>query len=73
MEKFIEEKIKAIETDIKNIKENDLYHIQNDISNMKVSVKEVSTNQNWLMKFFWIIASTSVAGLITGIINLLTK
>ncbi len=73
MEKFIEEKIKAIETDIKNIKENHLYHIQNDISNMKVSVKEVSTNQNWLMKFFWIIASTSVAGLITGIINLLTK
>lgn len=67
----LEDEIKEIKCDIKNIKENHLSHIQEEITNMKVTVSTVSTNQDWLMKFFWIIATTSVAGLVTGILNLI--
>ena len=69
----LEDEIKEIKCDIKNIKENHLCHIQSEISDMKITVKGVSTNQDWLMKFFWIIATTSVAGLVTGILNLVNN
>jgi hypothetical protein len=60
----MERRIESIESDMKAIKENHLSHIQEDIAIIK-------TNQKWLMRFFWVISSASVAGLITGIINLL--
>lgn len=62
----MEKRIEKIENDIKDIKENHLSHIQSDMA-------EVKTNQQWLMKFFWVVATASVAGLVTGIINLLSK
>ena len=62
----MEKRIEKIEADIKEIKDNHLSHIQEDMAVVK-------TNQQWLMKFFWIVATASVAGLITGIINLLAK
>lgn len=62
----MEKRIESIESDIKTIKENHLNHIQEDIAIIK-------TNQKWLMRFFWIISSASIAGLITGIFNLLIK
>ena len=55
-----------MESDIKEIKENHLAHI-------KEILAVVKTNQDWLMRFFWIVATTSVAGLITGIINLMIQ
>lgn len=60
----MENRIEKIESDIEEIKENHLAHI-------KELLAVVKTNQNWLMKFFWIIATASVAGLVTGIINLM--
>jgi len=62
----MERRIGKIEADIREIKENHLSHIQEDMAVVK-------TNQQWLMKFFWIVATASVAGLITGIINLMIK
>ena len=62
----MEKRIEKIEGEIKEIKENHLVHIQEDLV-------EVKTNQKWMMKFFWIVVTASVAGLITGIINLLIK
>jgi len=56
--------VSKIEEDIRTIKENHLVHIQTDIT-------KLATNQEWLMKFFWIIATASVGGLITGIFNLI--
>ena len=65
--------INNIKEDIRKIKENHLTHIQDDISEIKISMKGFSTNQDWLMRFFWIIATTSIGGLITGIFNLIIK
>ena len=62
----MEKRIEKIESDIEEIKENHLAHI-------KEILAVVKTNQDWLMKFFWIIATASVAGLVTGIINLMIK
>ncbi|MBP7804679.1 MAG: hypothetical protein KA052_00455 [Candidatus Pacebacteria bacterium] len=62
----MEKRIEKLEEDIKEIKENHLSHIQEDLAVVK-------TNQEWIMKFFWIVSSASIAGLITGLINLLIK
>lgn len=62
----MEKRIEKIESTVKDIKENHLSHIQEDLAVVK-------TNQEWIMKFFWIVMSASIAGLITGIINLLIK
>ena len=65
-EKPIEKRIETLEAEVKEIKENHLAHI-------KEILAVVKTNQEWIMRFFWILTSASVAGLITGIINLLIK
>lgn len=62
----MEKRIEKLEEEIKEIKENHLSHIQEDLAVVK-------TNQEWIMKFFWIVSSASIAGLITGLINLLIK
>ncbi len=62
----MEKRIENLENDIKQIKDNHLSHIQEDLAVVK-------TNQEWIMKFFWIMATASIAGLITGLINLLIK
>ena len=62
----MEKRIEKLESEIKEIKENHLSHIQEDLAVVK-------TNQEWIMKFFWIVSSASIAGLITGLINLLIK
>lgn len=62
----MEKRIENLEKEIKEIKENHLSHIQEDLAVVK-------TNQAWIMKFFWIVSSASIAGLITGLINLLIK
>ncbi|MHB8710173.1 MAG: hypothetical protein ACYC6X_01310 [Minisyncoccota bacterium] len=38
---------------------------------MQNDLTKVSTDVDWLKRFFWIIATASVGGLITAIINLL--
>ena len=48
--------------DIKVIKENHLAHIQTDIAILK-------TNVDWLMKYHWLIASSSIGALVTGVWN----
>lgn len=62
----MEKRIETIEKDLKELKDNHLSHIQEDLAVVK-------TNQEWIMKFFWIVATTSVAGLIGTIMNLITQ
>lgn len=59
-----EEKVNDIHDDRKIIKENHLAHIQVDLATVKA-------NQDWLMKFFWIIATSAVGGLVVGFFNLM--
>lgn len=62
----MEKRIEKIEAEIREIKENHLAHIKEVLAVIK-------TNQDWIVKFFWIVITASVAGLITGIINLIVR
>lgn len=66
-------KQEELEEKIASIIENHLPHIQESISEVKIDMASIKTNVDWLLKFFWIIASASIGALIVGVINLLTK
>ena len=40
---------------------------------IKVATEGIKTDLVWLKKFFWLVAGSSVGGLVTGIINLIIK
>ena len=67
----MKQEIDNIKEDIKDIKENHLFHIEADINKIKVCIAGIKTNQDWLMRFFWLIATSSVGSLVIGILNLL--
>ena len=62
--KKLEKAIEIIEADISKIKENHLHHIEQDMATLK-------TNVEWLMRYHWIIATSSIGGLVAALINLL--
>lgn len=49
--------------EVRLIRENHLAHIQ-------TAVTQNTTDMEWIKRFFWIVATTSIAGLLTGIMNL---
>ena len=59
-----DERLDRVEKTVNEIKDNHLVHLQNDVT-------KVSTDVDWLKRFFWIIATASVGGLIGALINLL--
>jgi len=59
-----DERIDRVEKAVNDIKDNHLPHIQTELT-------KVGTDVDWLKRFFWIIATASVGGLITALINLL--
>ncbi len=62
--KMKDERLDRLEKGVNEIKDNHLVHLQTDVT-------KVSTDVDWLKRFFWIIATASIGGLITAIINLL--
>lgn len=62
--KLQDERLDRVEKTVNEIKDNHLVHMQTDLT-------KVGTDVDWLKRFFWIIATASVGGLITAIINLL--
>ena len=59
-----DERLDRVEKTVNEIKDNHLSHIQADLT-------KVTTDVDWLKRFFWVIATASVGGLITAVINLL--
>ena len=59
-----DERLNRVENTVNEIKDNHLVHIQTDLT-------KVSTDVDWLKRFFWIIATASIGGLIAAVINLL--
>ena len=57
------EDIKQVQSDIKDIRENHLGHI-------KVELEGLKTDVVWIKKFFWIVASSAIGSLATGLLNL---
>ena len=59
-----DERIDRVEKTVNEIKDNHLVHLQADVT-------KVGTDVDWLKRFFWILATASVGGLIAALINLL--
>jgi hypothetical protein len=62
--KIQDERLDRVEKAVNEIKDNHLTHIKSDLT-------KVGTDVDWLKRFFWIIATASIGGLITAIVNLL--
>ena len=59
-----DERLNRVENTVNEIKDNHLVHIQTDLT-------KVSTDVDWLKRFFWIVTTASVGGLIAALLNLL--
>lgn len=59
-----DERLSRLENSVNEIKDNHLPHIQTELT-------KVGTDVDWVKRFFWIVATASVGGLITAVINLL--
>jgi len=44
--------------------------MKNDVSALKTTLVQVTTDVAWLKKTYWIIAGASIGGLIAGMLNL---
>lgn len=62
--KMQDDRLNRLEQSVNEIKDNHLPHLQTDLT-------KVSTDVDWLKRFFWIIATASIGGLIAAILNLL--
>ena len=47
--------------------------INDELGDIRIKMEMINTDVCWLKKFFWIIASASIGGLIAGILNLFFK
>lgn len=59
-----DKRIDNLERDVRDIKNNDLPHIIRKVT-------KTSTDVDWLKRFFWIVATASIGGLIGAVINVL--
>ena len=59
-----DERLDRVEKVVNEIKDNHLVHLQTNMT-------KVSTDVDWLKRFFWVLATASVGGLIAALINLL--
>ena len=59
-----DERLDRVEKAVNEIKDNHLVHIHNKII-------KVVTDVDWLKRFFWIIATASIGGLVAALINLI--
>lgn len=59
-----DERLDRVEKTVNEIKDNHLIHMQTNLT-------KIGTDVDWLKRFFWILATASVGGLITALINLL--
>lgn len=59
-----DKRLDNLEKNVEKIKNNHLPHIETKLT-------KVGTDVDWLKKFFWIVATASIGGLIAAILNLL--
>ena len=59
-----DKRLDNLEKNVEEIKDNHLPHIETKLT-------KVATDVDWIKKFFWIVATASIGGLVAAIINLL--
>lgn len=67
----MEKRLEKLEQKVDTIMDNHLAHLKEDIFGIKEDLTATKTNVEWIQKFFWIVASSSIGALVAGIITLL--
>ena len=62
-----------IASDIEKIKDNHLAHIQGSMHSMQQDIAVVTNDVSWLKRWFWVVVTTSIGSLFTGMVSLLLK
>ena len=47
--------------------------LNEEMGQVRDRLTKIETNLDWLMKYFWIIATSSIGALVTGVITLISK
>jgi len=55
-------------TDIAN---KEMREIKKEMGDINVNIAKIFTDVNWIMKFFWVIATSALGGLIASVFNLI--
>jgi hypothetical protein len=63
-DKMQDQRLDRVEQTVNEIKDNHLVHIQTDLTKVKTDI-------DWLKRFFWLVATASIGGLIAALLNLL--
>jgi len=69
--KTVDKQLDGICNTLASIKDNHLTHIESSMNQIENSHIELKTNTQWLIKFFWIVATASIGGLITSVLTLI--
>lgn len=69
----MEKRLAKLEEAVGVIRDNHLAHLKDDLFEVKEGMASTKTNVDWLMRFFWVVAGSSVGALVTGIITLVNK
>ncbi len=59
-----DKRLDSLEKNVSDIKNTHLPHIDSKLT-------RVGTDVDWLKRFFWIVATASIGGLIAGLLNLI--
>ncbi|MFA6973211.1 MAG: hypothetical protein WC238_00530 [Parcubacteria group bacterium] len=62
--KMQDKRLDGLEKKLAEIKNNHLFHLD-------IKLTQVGTDVEWLKRFFWIVATASIGGLVAALINLL--
>lgn len=62
-------KFNEIKEDLRFIKDNHLRHIEGSINKIENDLIKVNTNQEWQLKFFWVVVSSAVGSLILQVLQ----
>lgn len=79
--------VEGVRIELQVMRENHLSHIQRAtesqaqsalenerrLASMETAVVRVATNQDWLIRYHWIVATSSVGALVTAIMGLVLK
>lgn len=69
--KLDDERFQGIQNTLSAIKDNHLAHIEKSLNTIENEFIAVKTNQEWQLKFFWILATGILGALITAVATLL--
>ena len=53
------------------IANKEMGEIKKEMGDINVNIAKIFTDVNWIMKFFWVIATSAIGGLIASVFNLL--